>query len=187
LLRFAFYAFSQVPDHPVQIYTIGHSNSAAGDLIEVLRKNGVQTVVDVRSSPYSQYAPQHNRENIAQTLEAAGIHYVYAGEYLGGRPQDPTCYKHGRVPTGKVDYLKLVDYAEVARRPWYLKGIERLVQIASERPTAVMCSEEDPHHCHRYYLITPTLEARGLTVTHLRLKEEPDNQDALQPQQMSLF
>jgi len=176
-----------MPDHQVQIYTIGHSNSTASDFIDLLRKNGVQTIVDVRSAPYSQYAPQHNRETIAKTLAEAGIDYVYAGEYLGGRPQDPTCYKHGRVPTGKADYLKLVDYAEVAKRPWYQKGVERLIQIASERPTAVMCSEEDPHHCHRFYLITPSLEARALVVTHLRLKEEPDEQDDFQPQQMSMF
>jgi uncharacterized protein (DUF488 family) len=176
-----------MPEHLVKIYTIGHSNAPASDLIEVLRTNGVQTVVDVRSSPYSQYAPQYNRENIAQTLEAVGIGYVFAGEYLGGRPQDPTCYKHGRVPTGKVDYLKLVDYSEVAKRSWFRRGIDRLIQIASERPTAVMCSEENPHHCHRYYLITPTLEARGLAVTHLRLKDEPDEQDAVEPQQMSMF
>jgi uncharacterized protein (DUF488 family) len=176
-----------MPDEQIQIYTIGHSNSASSDFVDVLRKNGVQIVVDVRSAPYSQYAPQFNREPIAELLAEAEIGYVYAGEYLGGRPQDPTCYKHGKVPTGKVDYLKLVDYAEVARRPWYLKGIERLVQIASERSTAVMCSEEDPHHCHRYYLIAPTLEARGLAVTHLRLKEEATTPDPGQPQQLSMF
>ena len=176
-----------MPDNPTQIYTIGHSNSAASDFVDVLRRNGVQVIVDVRSAPYSQYAPQYNRETLAGTLADEGIDYLYAGEYLGGRPQDPTCYKHGRVPTGKVDYLKLVDYVEVAKRSWYRKGIERLIQIGSERPTAVMCTEEDPHNCHRYHLITPSLEARGLTVTHLRLKEEPEEHDTMQPQQMSMF
>jgi uncharacterized protein (DUF488 family) len=170
-----------------QIFTIGHSNSSASDFVDILHRNGVQVIVDVRSAPYSQYTPHFNRETLAKILSDAGIEYIFAGEYLGGRPQDPTCYKHGKVPNGKVDYLKLVDYAEVARRPWYLKGIERLVQIASERATAVMCSEEDPHHCHRYHLITPTLEARGLTVTHLRLKEDAPETDSTQPQQLSLF
>jgi uncharacterized protein (DUF488 family) len=176
-----------MPAQQVEIYTIGHSNSSAGEFIDALRKHGVQTIVDVRSAPYSQYTPHFNRDTLAHILEDAGIAYVFAGEYLGGRPQDPTCYKHGKVPTGKVDYLKLVDYAAVSRRPWYLKGIERLVQIASERTTAVMCSEEDPHHCHRYHLITPTLQQRGFTVTHIRLKEPAEEPDATLPQQMTLF
>jgi uncharacterized protein (DUF488 family) len=176
-----------MPDDPTQIYTIGHGNASASDFVDLLNRSGIQVIVDVRSAPYSQYAPQYNRETLAKILADAGIEYVFAGEYLGGRPQDPTCYKHGKVPTGKVDYLKLVDYAEVARRPWYIKGIDRLVQIASERPTAVMCSEENPHNCHRYHLISPTLEARGLTVTHLRQKEEAQERDTSQPQQLSLF
>ena len=171
----------------MQIYTIGHSNASASDFLEVLHRFGIEVIVDVRSAPYSQYTPHFNRETLARTLPGAGIEYVYAGDYLGGRPQDPTCYKHGKVPTGKVDYLKLVDYPEVARRPWYLKGIDRLIQIASERITAIMCSEEDPHNCHRYHLIAPTLEARGIKVTHLRLKEDAPAPDPAEPQQLSLF
>jgi uncharacterized protein (DUF488 family) len=155
-------------DRPVQIYTIGHSNSTASDFVDALRRSGVRSVVDVRSAPYSQYSPQHNREALAKTLADAGIEYVYASEYLGGRPQDPTCYKHGRVPTGKADYLKLIDYAEVARRPWFQKGIDRLIQIASEQPTAVMCSEEDPHDCHVRTLLAPTLQLRGVRIVDIR-------------------
>lgn len=159
----------------------------ASDFTGVLLTNGVKALVDVRSAPYSQYTPHFNRETLPQILAEVGIDYVYAGEYLGGRPKDPTCYKHGKVPTGKVDYLKLVDYGEVARRPWFLKGVARLLQIASERPTAIMCSEEDPHYCHRYHLLTPSLEARGVEVIHLRTKEEDTEDDPNLPQQMSLF
>jgi uncharacterized protein (DUF488 family) len=166
------------------IYTIGHSNASATDFVGKLLTNGVKTLVDVRSAPYSQYTPHFNRETLAGILAESGVEYVYAGEYLGGRPKDPTCYRHGKVPTGKVDYLKLVDYAEVAKRPWYQKGIARLLQIATKRPTAIMCSEEDPHQCHRYHLITPTLEQMGTRVIHLRLKHEVSEADPNQPQQM---
>ena len=169
------------------IYTIGHSNTPFEDFARLLMENGVEVVVDVRSSPYSQFAPQYNRENLARFLAEVGLEYVFAGEYLGGRPKDPTCYKHGKVPTGKVDYLKLVDYPEVAKRPWYRRGLERLIQIAGERPTTIMCSEDDPHQCHRYHLITPTLEAQGIRVVHLRRKQETAEVNDDEPQQMSLF
>ncbi|HUV73400.1 MAG TPA: DUF488 family protein, partial [Anaerolineae bacterium] len=44
------------------IYTVGHSNVEAHEIVELLRSSGVEAVLDVRSSPYSRYAPQFNRE-----------------------------------------------------------------------------------------------------------------------------
>ena len=85
------------------------------------------------------------------------IAYGYGGEYLGGRPNDPTCYFTGQVPDGKANYLELVDYAEVARRDWYLRAIDRLIQCAEQDTTAILCSEEDPARCHR----EPDSRAKG--------------------------
>jgi uncharacterized protein (DUF488 family) len=160
------------------IYTIGHSNKSVDDLLSMLRENGIETVVDVRSAPYSRFAPQFNREPLSTALKGAGIEYRFAGKHLGGRPSDPTCYKSGQLPTGKADYLNEVDYAEVARRPWYRDAIDHLVKIAEERPTVIMCSEEDPVKCHRHHLIGKTLRERGIKVDHL-----PRREDA----QMTLF
>ncbi len=179
-----------------EIYTIGHSNITSDRLIELLKQHHVQTLVDVRSAPYSQWATQFNRETLAQTLAECGIRYAYAGEYLGGRPKDPTCYKNGVVPEGKANYLELVVYPEVAKRPWYRKGIARLMQLADDGPAAVMCSEEDPSHCHRHHLIAQTLLEMGVTVLHIRgtgelerartlAEEAADRPD--EPQQLSLF
>ena len=169
------------------IHTIGHSNASASDFVELLRDNGIEALVDVRSSPYSQYLPHFNRETLAGIMAEAGMSYHFAGEYLGGRPKDPACYKHGKVPTGKVDYLKLVDYAEVAKRPWFRKGIERLLEIAKEHPTAIMCAEEDPRNCHRYHLITIELERIGVKVAHIRHKAERSQTTPDRPVQTSMF
>lgn len=134
----------------MEIYTIGHSNLAIERFVEMLIDNSIQTLVDVRSAPYTQYTPHFNRESLAKSLEAQGITYAFAGEYLGGRPKDPTCYRGRVMPSGDVkgNYLEAVDYGEVMKRPWYQKGIARLKDIAQERRTAIMCSEEDPSHCH---------------------------------------
>ncbi|HEX9986898.1 MAG TPA: DUF488 domain-containing protein [Chloroflexia bacterium] len=169
----------------LKIYTVGHSNLEASDLVGMLLQHGVKALVDVRSSPYSQYATQFNRETFARTLAHVGIEYIFAGDYLGGRPKDPTCYKNGEIPPPKSDYLKLVDYQEVARRPWFKKGIARLMEIAGERPTAIMCSEEDPSQCHRHHLIAQTLLEHGVEVCHIR--KQGTLEDAHQPQQLSLF
>ena len=171
----------------MEIYTVGHSNLSMERFLEMLVDNGIRAIVDVRSAPYSQFTPHFNRDAVARSLETHGITYAFAGEFLGGRPKDPTCYRGGVVPDPNVKgkYLEAVDYAEVATRPWYKKGISRLLEIAEERRTAIMCSEEDPAQCHRQHLITHTLLGMGLAVRHIRSQGLEEAIE--QPKQLSLF
>ena len=150
------------------IFTIGHSNVLANRIIDLLKTYDIRVVVDVRSSPYSQYSPQFNREVFEKTLSEAGFEYKYAGEFLGGRPKDPTCYKNQQIPEGKADYLNLVDYRIVMTKDWFKKGINRLLQISDQNRTVIMCSEEDPAHCHRHHLIGKYLAEQGISILHIR-------------------
>jgi uncharacterized protein (DUF488 family) len=156
----------------IELFTIGHSNLAGKDFVATLRDHEIAKVVDVRSTPYSQYAPQFNRLDLAQSLSNAGIEYEFAGESLGGRPSDPSCYKNGQLPPPKADFLALVDYDAVATRSWYLDGIERLIESATKSKTAIMCSEEDPSRCHRHHLIAQTLLEGFVRVWHIRKSGE---------------
>ena len=140
---------------PADIYTIGHSNAPAERVVALLREQQIDVLVDVRSIPASSHAPQFGRRAFARTLAEAGIRYLFMGEWLGGRPRDPACYKDGILPHGKADYLHLVDYTKVAARPWYRRAVRDLMHIAREQRTAIMCSEEDPRHCHRLHLDRP--------------------------------
>jgi uncharacterized protein (DUF488 family) len=162
------------PSDQVELFTIGHSNLAADDFVAALRSHQITKVVDVRTSPYSQFAPQFNRLELEQTLSKAGIEYEFAGEVLGGRPTDPTCYRNGQIPPPKSDFLKLVDYATVATKSWYLDGIERLIALAKMDRTTIMCSEEDPNRCHRHHLIAQSLLERDVTVWHIRKSGAPE-------------
>jgi uncharacterized protein (DUF488 family) len=139
------------------IFTIGHSNVPAERLVELLQQHEIATVLDVRSTPYSRYNPQYNRETIQRTLEKAGIAYAYAGDYLGGRPDDPACYENGEV-----------SYRLVAARPWFRRALARLIELAGEERTAIMCAEENPNRCHRHHLVTRALLREGETVWHIR-------------------
>ena len=144
------------------IYTIGHSNVEVETIIELLKAHDVEAVLDVRSSPYSEHAPQFNRENLAEELTQADIQYVYGGHYLGGRPKDPSCYD-------EQDEQRVL-YREVEKKDWYQKGVDGLIELATEKWTAVMCAEEDPNHCHRHLLIAQTLLDREVDVQHIRHK-----------------
>jgi uncharacterized protein (DUF488 family) len=150
------------------VYTIGHSNVTVDKIVQLLQKYRIEVLVDVRSVPHSHYSPQFNRGSLAEALQESGIEYLFAGKFLGGRPEDPSCYKSNDVPVSREEYLDLVDYDRVAKQDWYQNAITRLIEIARDRRTVVMCSEEDPKQCHRYRLIGQTLINIGLTVWHIR-------------------
>ncbi|MHB1357858.1 MAG: DUF488 domain-containing protein [Anaerolineae bacterium] len=153
---------------PVTIYTIGHSNVPASDIVALIKRHGITMLVDVRSSPYSQYCPQYNRETLIQTLRQAGIEYRYLGDSLGGRPKDPTCYKLGQLPDKGDDYIHLVDYPVVMTKDFFRTGIQQLLAIAEQACTSVLCSEEDPNRCHRHHLIGRYLVSKGVSFLHIR-------------------
>ena len=181
----------------MELFTIGHSNHSFEALVQLLDANGVMLVADVRTAPASRYNPQFNRESLEHDLPEHNIQYVFAGKYLGGRPSDPGCYKKRSLPAEGADYLHEVDYPAVMKREWFIKGIERLLELADEQTTAIMCSEEDPAQCHRHHLIARYLrrERPEIIVRHIRgdgtvfsaasLRGSVD--DKPQPEQPSLF
>ena len=137
----------------MRLFTIGHSVHTLGKFVHLLDENGIMLLVDVRTAPASRYQPQFNKAHLEQALPQHDIQYAFAGKYLGGRPSDPACYKKRILPSEGADYLHEVDYPEVMKRPWFIQGVERLLELADEQTTAVMCSEEDPALCHRHHLI----------------------------------
>jgi len=143
---------------PPVIYTIGHSNHPAERFLELLRAHGVTAVADVRSKPYTRYAKHFCREPVERLLRAEGIAYVFLGDLIGGKPDDPDLLG----PDGKPDYVR------IAASPEFATGIERVATGASSHAIALMCGEEDPTHCHRRHLIAPALAARGIAVQHIR-------------------
>ncbi len=158
------------------IFSIGHSNQPAEQFVAHLQEAGIQLVLDCRSAPYSAYSTQFNREDLAATLTAAGIRYLYAGDDLGGRPGSDA----GEHP----------DYAEMAQRDAFREGLARLQRLAEEQSLCVLCSEEDPRRCHRSLLIGHELLAQGVDVRHLRRDGREERQSELEreaTQQLSLF
>lgn len=136
------------------IFTVGHSNHSLGHFIDLLKARGVTMVADVRSHPYSRYAPQYCKSPLEKALAGARFVYVFLGKELGGRSDDPACYRDGRI-----------QYDRLSVTPAFGAGIERLVE--AEDAIAVMCSEKDPINCHRALLIAPKLAQAGIVVSHI--------------------
>jgi uncharacterized protein (DUF488 family) len=154
----------------IKLFTIGHSNHGLDKFVHLLEDNGIMLLVDVRTAPYSRYNSQFNKESLESILPQHEIQYAWAGKYLGGRPSDPTCYKNRVLPAEGADYLHKVDYPEVMTRKWFVQGINRLLELADEQTTAIMCSEENPAECHRHHLIAQFLinEHPEVDVRHIR-------------------
>lgn len=154
----------------MKLFTLGHSHHSLDTFLRLLEENGVMTLVDVRTAPYSRFNPQFNKDNLERTLPERGLQYAFAGKFLGGRPPDPLCYKKRTLPPEGADYLHEVDYPEVMKREWFVKAIARLLEMADEQTTAILCSEEDPAQCHRHHLIAKYLlrEHPDVKVQHIR-------------------
>ena len=139
------------------IYTIGHSKHPIDRFIALLQQHGIDALADVRSTPYSRFNPQFNKEKLQAALASAGVRYVFLGEELGARSKDPSCYDED----GRVSYAKL------ARTEPFRKGIERLLTGMQQHRIAIMCAEREPLECHRTILVSRELERAGVSVTHI--------------------
>lgn len=132
---------------PTLIHTIGHGRHSWADFLALLEAHRVELVCDVRSAARSRW-PQFNGRVLAENLRERGIGY----EWL------PEC-------GGKV----------VAPPEEFQRGIERIMELASEARVALMCSESQPltkhteprANCHRVGLLGPPLRARGARLLHI--------------------
>lgn len=156
------------------VWTVGHSTRTLEELIDVMRRYGIEAVVDVRTVPRSRKNPQFNREELEIRLPEAGIEYVHAKD-LGGlrKPlkDSPNAAWENESFRGFADYMQTEGFA---------LGLERLVDQARRTPTAIMCAETLPWRCHRS-LIGDALLARGFDVVDIFDAEKS------QPHKMTSF
>jgi uncharacterized protein (DUF488 family) len=140
------------------VFTVGHSNHSAEKFAVLLRRHGIEVLVDIRSRPYSRHAPQFNAKGIEAIVSGDGIRYLYLGRELGGRPEEDSFY----------DAKGRVEYAMVERSRPFLDGIKRVQWEIRSNRTTLLCSEEDPACCHRRLLVGRALVERGFTLRHIR-------------------
>ena len=125
----------------ITIYTIGHGRHAWPDFLALLQKFEIEFLCDVRSVARSRWV-QFNGAVLRANLEENGIGYEWLPE-TGGKfkpiPEDLN------------------------------RGVERILEIAADVKTAMMCSESKPltqhksprANCHRVGLLAPLLRAKG--------------------------
>ena len=149
------------------VLTVGHSNHSPEVFIGLLIRHGVDEIIDVRSAPYSRYAPQFNYEGLCRMLEDIGIGYTYLGGELGGRPVDRSCYD----PDGRVLYDR------VAATDAFDDSLRRVTRVADENRVALLCTEKEPLECHRTLLVARALTNGHVDVAHIQADGSLESHD----------
>lgn len=156
----------------VVVFTIGHSTHSLEAFVALLKRYDVTALADVRSTPFSRFNPQFNKNTLAGDLKVQGIKYVSFERELGGRSDDRSCYEKGRV-----------QYGRLARTELFTQGIERVKRGAEEHRIALMCAEKEPLECHRTLLVARALDKQGVAVMHIlgdgRLESHRDAMERL--------
>ena len=144
----------------VTVYTIGHSTRPFDRFVELLAREGVRCVADVRTFPASRRHPQYNADALAAALAERGVDYVHMPALGGRRRPSPDSANSAWRNEG------FRGYADHMLTPEFQAGLATLAEIAARQPTAVMCAEAVPWRCHRS-LLADALVAGGHTVLHI--------------------
>jgi uncharacterized protein (DUF488 family) len=145
------------PARKLTVFTIGHSTRTIEEFLEILAAHGIARLVDVRSIPKSRRVPQFNSDALAASLREKGIEYVHL-KSLGGR-------RHTKKDSVNLGWrnASFRGYADYMATVEFHAGIARLLELAREKRTAIMCAEAVPWRCHRS-LIGDALLVRGVDV-----------------------
>ena len=153
------------------IYTVGHNSLNFMQFIKLIQANNITHIVDIRSIPYSKYAPWSDKSRLSELLKPFKIKYTYLGHKLGGK-----AIKAGKFSTQKRLPSQIV----------YDEAIQVLLQLSMRGNLTLLCAEGDPAKCHRQHIIAQTLLDSDTKVLHIlkdgtikeAWKEEPS---AVQP------
>jgi uncharacterized protein (DUF488 family) len=141
----------------LRIFTIGYEGATVAEFLAALRQARVEQIIDVRALPLSR-RPGFSKSPLRAALEEAGIDYVHLKAL--GTPAD------GRAAAraGRHADLKRI-YAGQLELPEAIAQGALMIELARERPSALLCFERDPAECHRTLLLDAV--ARDAEVVHL--------------------
>ncbi|MBV8908529.1 MAG: DUF488 domain-containing protein [Sphingomonas sp.] len=141
----------------MRIFTIGYEGATVGEFVAALQEAGVKRVIDVRALPLSR-RPGFSKTPLKGALEEAGIDYVHL-KALGTPSEGRTAARAGR----HEDMARI--HAGQLELPEAMVQSAQMLELASERPSALLCMEREPEHCHRSLLLSAV--GGGAEVVHL--------------------
>jgi len=149
----------------VRVYTLGHSNMDLGAFLALLEGHGIATLVDVRAFPRSKRWPHFSGDRLA----AAWADYHWLGRELGGYRKSA----REDSPHTALDGMWRA-YADHMEGAGFREGIARLLALARERRTAILCAERSWKECHRRHIADHLVAIEGVETLHITGPGAPD-------------
>ena len=156
-------------DNGLRVATIGFTKKTAQRFFELLRDSGVRRVIDVRLNNASQLAGFAKKDDLKWLLDRiCGIGYVHMPS-LAPTKQLLSGYRKGSMGWGEYE-TSFMDLMRTRR-------VEDSMPKALLDGGCLLCSEDQPHHCHRR-LVAEYLNDHwgGIEVEHLGEIPNPDMQ-----------
>ncbi len=141
----------------MKVFTIGYEGATVGEFLQALTEAGVKRVIDVRAVPNSR-RPGFSKTPLRNALAEEGIDYVHL-RALGTPADGRAAARAGR----HEDLIRI--YAGQLELPEAIAEGAQMVDLAGDKPSAVLCYERDPAGCHRTLLLSAV--APGAEVVHL--------------------
>lgn len=134
------------------LFTIGYANKKIDEFIELLKKNYIDCLVDVRSTPYSKQFPEYNITRISKTLIDSGIKYLSFKDEFGARRDENDVYSEVVTYDGRD--IVVVNFKKVWTNKKFLLGVDRIINgLKKGLNICFMCSEKEAFCCHRGIMI----------------------------------
>jgi uncharacterized protein (DUF488 family) len=145
------------------VYTIGYEGAALDDFVATLALAGVKHVLDVREVAQSRRRG-FSKNALAEALRLGGITYSHVRQ-LG----DP---KPGREAArrGEMAQFRAIFDAHLSLSETYA-ALLAAAELVQRTPTALVCFERNPQHCHRTLVAQRLTELCSASVRHLGVVE----------------
>ena len=141
----------------LRIFTIGYEGATVAEFLAALRQADVRRVIDVRALPLSR-RPGFSKSSLRAALDEAGIEYVHL-KALGTPAEGRAAARAGR----HADLERI--YAGQLELPEAMVQAAQMLELARDNPSALLCMEREPAHCHRTLLLDAV--APDAEVVHL--------------------
>jgi uncharacterized protein (DUF488 family) len=147
-----------------EIYALGHSTRSLEQFLALLRAHEIETVIDIRSLPYSSHNPQFNQETLRAFLRSHRIGYRHM-KALGGR-RHPL---RDSINTGwkNAGFRGFADYMQTKA---FEQALKKLEKVALGKRCVLICAEAIPWRCHRS-LVLDALVVRKWKAFHIQSRK----------------
>lgn len=160
------------------IYTIGYSGFVIDEFIAILKARAITILVDVRSTPYSQYFSDYNKGFLEQRLKDEKVHYRNLANEFGARQDNKRFYS-------EAGYL---DFELFTKSESFLSGMARVKNVMKQGYQFVlMCAEKDPIDCHRSIMVSRAFHDEGYNVIHILPNNENMSQVDIENRLLDMY